>query len=189
MAQRINRRKCKHCGKLFLPDHRNATRQRYCTKPECRKASKASSQKRWLQKPENRDYFRGPDNVERVQLWRKGHPGYWRRKQENTSTALQDPLNQQLPENNGNRDDFVSHGLQDSLILQPTVFIGLIAQLTGYALQEDIAMAARHLQQLGNDILNPQLKGGSHGRKTSDLSSAYPQNPKTLQLAGSSPGQ
>jgi hypothetical protein len=155
---------------LFLPDPRNATRQRYCSKPECRKASKSSSQKQWLQKPENQDYFRGPDNVERVQCWRKAHPGYWRRKPKNKPTALQDPLNLQLTENNDNKDDFMIHALQDSLILQPAVFIGLISQLTGYALQEDIAMVARRMQQLGNDILNPRHKGGNHGRKTSDLS-------------------
>jgi len=169
MTRRIKRRKCKHCGGLFLPDPRNATRQRYCSKPECRKASKASSQKQWLQKPENQDYFRGPDNVERVQCWRKAHPGYWRKKK-NKPYALQDSLNLQLTENNDNRADFASYALQDSLILQPAVFIGLISQLTGYALQEDIAMVARRMQQLGNDILNPQHKGGNHGRKTSDLS-------------------
>lgn len=106
MAQKIKRRKRKHCGKFFLPDSCNATRQRYCSKPECRKAT---------------------------------CPGYWRRKQENRSTMLQDPLNQQVPENNHNKADFISHALQDSSILQPGVFIGLIAQLTGYALQEDIA--------------------------------------------------
>jgi len=147
MAQRIKRRTCKHCGMVFLPDPRNATRQRYCSNYQCRKASKASSQKRWLEKPDNQDYFRGPDNVERVQRWRKDHPGYWRRKPKNKPTAL-----------------------QDSLILQPAVFIGLLSQLTGFALQEDIAMVARRMQQLGNDILNPQHKGGSYGRKTSDLS-------------------
>jgi hypothetical protein len=38
------------------------------------------SQKRWLQKPENQDYFRGSQNVQRVQRWRKANPGYWRRK-------------------------------------------------------------------------------------------------------------
>ena len=168
MTRRTKRRKCKHCGMLFLPDPRNATRQRYCSKSECRKASKASSQKQWLQKPENQDYFRGPDNVELVQCWRKAHPGYWRKKK-NKPHALQDPLNLQLTENNDNKDDFMIHALQDSLILQPAVFIGLISQLTGYALQEDIAMVTRRMQQLGNDILNPQHKGGNHGRKTSDL--------------------
>jgi len=38
-------------------------------------------------------------------------------------------------------------------------------------------MAARRMQQLGNDILNPQHKGDYHGTKTSDLSPTYPKNP------------
>lgn len=169
MVRRTRRRKCKHCGKLFTPDPRNATRQRYCSQPECRRASKASSQRRWLQKPENRDYFRGPYNVKRVQRWRKDHPGYWRKK----PIALQDPLIVQAPENNNDTGDFVHHALQDSLVLQPAVFVGLISQLTGCALQEDIARATQRLQQLGNDILNPQHTGGPYGRKTSDPSPGF----------------
>jgi hypothetical protein len=174
MAQKIRRRKCKHCGRLFFPDPRNATRQRYCSKPQCRKASKAASQKRWLSKPDNLDYFRGSHNVARVQLWRKAHPGYWRRKPKNISLALQDPLNRQLAVNTHDSSDFISFALQDSLISQPAVLVGLIAQLTGYALQDDIAMAARRMQQLGNDIL---MKGACHGTKTSYLPSACPKNP------------
>ena len=177
MAQKTRRRKCKHCNTLFFPEPRNATRQRYCSKPHCRKASKAASQKRWLSKPDNQDYFRGPHNVVRVQLWRKAHPGYWRRKPKNTPFALQDPLNHQVTVNTHDSNHFASHALQDSLINQPAVLVGLIAQLTGYALQDDIAMAARHMQQLGNDILNPHLKGDDHGKETSHLSSAYPKSP------------
>jgi hypothetical protein len=173
MVMRTRRRKCRHCGKLFSPDPRNATRQRYCSQPQCRKASKASSQKRWLQRPQNQDYFRGPYNVERVQRWRKDHPGYWQRKPTKSPTALQEPLTVQPPENNDNRGDFVQHTLQDPLVLQPAVFIGLISQLTGYALQEDIARATRRLQQLGNDILNSQDIGGPYGKKTSDLSPGF----------------
>jgi hypothetical protein len=51
---------------LFRPDPRNANRQKYCRKPKCREASKAASQQRWLQKPENQDYFRGPQNVKLI---------------------------------------------------------------------------------------------------------------------------
>jgi hypothetical protein len=75
MVEKIKKKKCKHCKEFFLPDPRNATRQRYCSKPQCRKASKTASQKRWLDKPENRDYFRGPQNVARVQSWRCDQPG------------------------------------------------------------------------------------------------------------------
>ena len=164
------KKKCCNCKKLFLPDPRNAKRQKYCSRPDCRKASKASSQKRWMQKPANRNYFRGADNVQRVQQWRKAHPGYWRRQPKTKPHALQDPLTQQAIENKDNSAKLASYALQDSLIWQPAVLIGLIAQLTGYVLQDDIAMAARRMQQLGIDILNPHQKGERHGTKTSPLS-------------------
>jgi hypothetical protein len=183
----IKRRKCRNCRELFIADARNATRQRYCSKPSCRRASKAASQKRWLQKEENRDYFHGPDNVLRVQRWREANPGYWRRSK-HCSHALQDPLTRQVSVNNHDTADFALVALQDALILQPAVVIGLIAQFTGYALQDDIAMAARRMQQLGNDILNPQLKGGRHGSKTSAAPGKGPQNPPTVQLDRSTPG-
>jgi hypothetical protein len=64
------RRKCKCCHSLFRPDRRNRVRQHYCSAPACRAASKAASQARWLAKPDNRDYFRGPGNVARVRAWR-----------------------------------------------------------------------------------------------------------------------
>ena len=60
------RRKCRHCGQLFRPDPRNLRHQRYCSAKECCRASKAASQRRWLAKAENRDYFRGPEQMARV---------------------------------------------------------------------------------------------------------------------------
>jgi len=150
----IIRIKCSHCHELFTPDARNATRQRYCSKPGCRKHSKADSQRRWLQKPENRDYFRGSEHVLRVQRWRAAHPGYWRRANRSPA-ALQDPLIAQVTVNAANSHPTEKGALQDALIMQPAVMVGLIAQLTGLALQDDIARAARRMQQLGNDILYP----------------------------------
>jgi len=150
----IPRVKCPHCQQLFTPDARNATRQRYCSKPACRKQSKLDSQRRWLQKPENRDYFRGPEHVLRVKRWRTSHPGYWRRTKR-SPVALQDALIAQVPVNAVNIHPTEKGALQDLLILQPAVMVGLIAQLTGSALQDDIARAARRMQQLGHDILYP----------------------------------
>ena len=186
---RIKRKKCCHCNQLFVPDARNRDRQRYCERPACRKASKADSQKRWRQKPENIDYFRGPDNVQRVQRWREANPGYSRRKPKTNVVALQDPLNRQAAVNTNNNIDFTNHALQDLLTWQPSVLIGIIAQLTGYALQDDIAMAARRMQQFGDDILNPQCKGGHHGNQAPYLPRSYPKSPQTVQLARSPTGQ
>ncbi|MGA7879200.1 MAG: hypothetical protein WCA08_26305 [Desulfoferrobacter sp.] len=186
MAKRIRKRKCKSCGVFFTPDYRSWQRQKYCSKPECRKAGKAASQKRWLQKPENRNYFRGSDNVGRVQEWRKAHPGYSRKKRE----ALQDLLPGKKEENPKVKSSFVAEALQDLFSSQASVLIGLISHLTGSALQDDIASSARRLQQLGNDILNgpTQNNGGTHGSKTSHLSGTRAPDTPAVQLGGSAPG-
>jgi hypothetical protein len=60
------KRKCLHCREFFRPDHRNVHHQHYCSKSDCRRQSKVENQRRWLQKPENQNYFRDPDNSQRV---------------------------------------------------------------------------------------------------------------------------
>ena len=70
--------KCLFCGTFFRADPRNARHRKYCSAAACRKASEAASRRAWLAKSENQDYFRGPENAARVQLWRASHPGYWR---------------------------------------------------------------------------------------------------------------
>ena len=55
-------------------------RQRYCARPTCIKASRGAAQKKWLRKAENRDQFKGSENLVRVQDWRTIHPGYWRKR-------------------------------------------------------------------------------------------------------------
>ncbi len=84
------RRKCLHCRELFRSDPRNLRHQRYCSKRACRQASKAASQRRWLGKAQNRNYFLGAINVQRVRAWRAAHPGYWKRTGPQTGIALQD---------------------------------------------------------------------------------------------------
>jgi hypothetical protein len=186
MAKRMRKRKCPSCGVFFTPDHRNWRRQRYCSKPECRKAGKAVSQKLWLQKPENRNYFRGPDNVRRVQEWRKAHPGYSRKKRE----ALQDCLSGKPEKNQTVKPSSVAGALQDLLSSQATVLVGLISHLTGSALQDDIALSARRLQQLGNDILNGPThnNGGTHDTKASHPPAAHAPDTQSVQLGGLPPG-
>jgi hypothetical protein len=75
-VKKNKRRRCLGCQKLYYPHPRTRSLQKYCPEPECRAASKKASQRRWLQKPENRDYFRGPQHVSRVQAWREEHPDY-----------------------------------------------------------------------------------------------------------------
>ena len=146
------RRKCKHCGALFHPDPRNLRHQRYCSEPACRAASKTASQRRWLAKPENQSYFRGPVHVSRVRAWRATHPGYWR-KRSLKQVALQDDSMRQVIEPTAETVKSASAPLQEIISAQPAVLIGLIAHITGSPLQEDIAFTSRRLLQMGRDIL------------------------------------
>jgi len=181
--KRHRRVKCLHCRELFRPDPRNVHRQRYCSKPACRKASKAASQRRWLDKPENQDYFKGAANVRRVQAWRAAHPGYWRRGGRLSASALQEDSLAQAIDNNKKTDFLTEPALQDLLTTQPFVLIGLIANLTGTALQDDIARTGQHLGQLGRDIVC-----GGNDAKTSIGPFPSAPGPPSVQLGGSSPG-
>jgi len=172
---RQRRRKCRHCGQLYEPDPRNRRHQRYCSRLACRQASKAASQRRWRASPKGRDYFRGTANCYRVALWRKAHPGYWRRQRNsppNDAGALQDDCAPQpsapptdTPTLNANagalQDDCApqvivtpidkpnlgagAEALQNLVATQQLILIGLVAQLTGSALQENIAQAIQQL--------------------------------------------
>jgi hypothetical protein len=181
----IKKRKCKHCHTFFLPDARNARHQQYCWKAGCRRASKAASRRKWLKKPENQDYFRGPENVRRVQQWRAAHPGYRRHKRSTSKTALQDLLIAQPAENNKDTDRLESAALQDLLTAQPFVLLGLIANFTGTALQDNIDITLRRLQQLGRDIAHHYTtcsKGGLYGVKISNPSPTGAPGAATVQL-------
>jgi len=181
--KRIKKKKCRHCRRLFVPDPRNINKQIYCRKPECKKASKIAGHRKWLNKPENKDYFKGPEHVERVKEWRKKNPGYWKRS--NPQTALQDHLNVQDTENTGNNDRFNAIALQDLLLEQPPVIIGLISNFIGSPLQDDIATTLLAMQQSGQDILclQSKTKGGKSDCKNACLKKPYPQGTQKLQLA------
>jgi len=196
MAHPARKRKCPQCKGFFHPDHRNVGRQLYCAKPECRKVSKTESQRRWRQKPDNLDHFKGDSHVQRVQQWRLDHPGYWRRKApevDQKTDALQETLTPQPLENQGiesSLEILAKDALQDSLSLQHTLIIGLISHLTGHTLQENIEITMRHLQQLGRDISSASIPqpGGPSDAQIPDFFSQAQARAQPVQLDRSAPG-
>ncbi len=178
----MKKKRCRHCKGLFLPDARNQDRQKYCDTSKCRAASKVASRKKWLDKPENQDYFKGPEQVERVREWRKKTPGYWKRSKR--VIALQDSLTVQPVETIEDNAKIANSALQDLLMLQPPVIIGLISNFIGSALQDDIALTLLRMQQSGQDILRPQqiIRGGKSDCKNPDFKQPYPQSPQGLLL-------
>jgi hypothetical protein len=116
-------RMCLCCKEMFTPNP-HAPHAQYCAQSVCRKASKRASQARWLNKPENRDYFCGCHHVERVRKWRKAHPEYRRcSRWRPGGRVLQDSV-----------------ALQD-LVHSPAVaaLVGFLASQTGDALQETVS--------------------------------------------------
>ena len=153
-------RRCCHCGNWFRPHPRNVCHQRYCSKPECRKASKRASQRKWSRK--NRGYFRGRVHVKRVQAWRRAHPGYWKRPgtgaPEGPADALQDLLISQGYDSHGVkvfRDCLsreISRPLQDLLNAQCHVLVGVASMVSGEALQENLGEVLTACYERGQRI-------------------------------------
>jgi hypothetical protein len=161
---KTGQRKCLCCQIFFDVDPRIGKRQRYCSKPDCRSASKAASRAAWLAKPQNQDYFRDPVHVSRVQAWRAEHPGYSRGKRRG-APALQDLMVAQVNdfiEESSNRGETPgaskSAALQDLLNAPTPVLAGLIAHVFGAALQDEFEATTRRLVQMGHDL----IKGRCH---------------------------
>lgn len=190
MSRSPTRRKCRHCSRLFLPDPRTASRQRYCSTPECQQASKLASQRRWLSKNGNGDYFRGPRAVERVQAWRKLHPGYWRRQTLSSrkgQAADNQPANPDHSSCNAVRG--VPRALQEECLTQDPAFVSLISMVTGSTLQEEIATTARQLLLRGRNILgfvSPQTTqtNRDYDQQTPAAAPAAAPHSPELQLGG-----
>ena len=182
VTQRTHR-ECLHCKGLFRPHCRNGHHQEFCSEPSCRRASKAESQRRWLAKPQNRDYFQGSSNVERVRQWRKENPGYWKRAAPMPGT-LQDVLISQPspPEEVENKRSQVP--LQDVLATQDPLVLGLIAHLIGSPLQDHIEETARNLLRKGRSFLDARsgMKSTENyeNQKADPLSRAAPTDSRAV---------
>ena len=72
-------KRCKFCGRFFVPDKRAGDRQQACRRKECHRARKQLAQAHWQKK--NPGYFKGRYSY--VKQWRaKGKQGgSWDKKQ------------------------------------------------------------------------------------------------------------
>ena len=150
MKDQCRRRRCLCCKELFLSDPRSRYHQKFCSAGECQRVSKARSQKMWREKPQNEGYWRRPENSERVRVWRKANPGYSggaRKKKKVLPKRLASAKSHaKLNES----------PLQDDLLPQNPLIVGVISALAGSSLQEDIAVMCKHLIGKGREILEQE---------------------------------
>ena len=133
-VKKNKRRRCLNCQELFYPHPRTRTLQKYCSEPPCRVASKKASQQRWLQKPENRDYFRGPQHVSRVRAWRTARPDQ-AQKGPKSGCALQETISGQRIDRGGKSSTLA---LQETIEVQPSERVAESALRIAGALQDSI---------------------------------------------------
>src|SRR5476651_2638397 len=138
-------RKCRNCSDFFTVSAQNRGRQRYCGMPECQHASKAASQRKWASRPENREYYCGTEKRAKVRQWRAAHPGYSKRRSKLERDALPDISKAQVAEVQLEMKQDEHNALPDVLQTQDPLLVGLIAQLVGTALPEDIATVTGQL--------------------------------------------
>ena len=186
MKSKSIRRRCRHCGRMFTPDHRNHGRQFYCSAPGCRRASKFASQRRWSRKTQNLAHFRGEEEVRRVQEWRKAHPGYWKKKSPASNGAqVLAPQAVKCRQESCNACGGCGGTLQDVCLAKNPLFVGLLSAITGSTLQDDMARAIQDLIIQGRKILGlrPPEKhdsriGPVYDRQTFNKAEAAAQNPR-----------
>src|SRR5258706_7555087 len=186
-----NQCKCLNCNELFRHNYRSGERQRFCSQDACQKVRKRASQKAWLAKPENQNYFREADHAMRVRQWQKEHPGYWKNSARSRRRTLQDACPKQLIAPQELTPASAARTLQDLCSLPIPLFIGLISMWTNSTLQDDIVTTARRVIAKGHDILGmvPGMKlERSFDEKTCSLSGAAPESSSPVQFDRSPAG-
>jgi len=162
--------KCLHCTDPFVADPRNRGRQRFCSKPLCRSASKRLSQRAWLTQATNPDYFKGSHHVQRVREWRARNPGYWKQSRRAKGPAGKGSPSPAPTQNADVQPDPIQASpialqdpwpgaLQDPFAFLPPVFVGFIAIQMGSALQEDIRRHCDVMDAKGREILRHKAAG------------------------------
>ena len=69
----MDRKRCRHCQSIFLPDPR-VKNQEYCNRLECQRARKAL----WQREEMRQDPDYQADHRDAQKNWLKHHPDYWK---------------------------------------------------------------------------------------------------------------
>lgn len=146
------KRKCRNCGRLFIPDrynYRHKHYQQYCSDGACCKASKKASDKKYRRKMAISLEYRLKES-KRVQEYQSKHPNYKKKRKK---------VAKKIPEREDLRDFVPVEKLQEDMsvlrdiaIWQGTVFKGLVSYLTDDVLRDDIGLKCNRLYDRGMEV-------------------------------------
>ncbi len=177
--KRRRKRKCKLCLESFMPDARHFRDQKFCSRPECRKASKHASQRRWYYSPKGAVHRDPEYNKQRVREWRAEHPDYARLTGGRPRQASASPRKAKPSDGKSFAPIVAGGALQDSTIAQHAMVKLVTSILAANALQETIVIAAWDFVHFQNAHSGDQSKErqkvntvfakARNGRKTEEI--------------------
>lgn len=142
---------CTVCHNPFVPSKYSGSRQKVCPDAACRKIAKKQRQSDWQAR--NPEYFRGPENVERVREWRRNHPD-WREKQRAAREARRAKSSPRAK--SCNTPEPGPARLQDlAPDAQTALLVGLVALVSGSVLQDEVHGTLNECLRRGGDFLRP----------------------------------
>lgn len=147
------RKKCKNCGRTFLPDSYNHHHQAYCNNPDCRKKSRKASKARYRKKRSLSLDFRKKESI-RVKAWQTKHPGYWKKRKKRSKKVRRGAVLRDIAQVEKLNEDMSV--LRDIAICQHTMLEGVISVLTGDVLREDIGAQRNRLYDRGKEVSGPE---------------------------------
>lgn len=151
---------CCICHKPFVPNKFSGKRQEVCSREGCRREAKKQRQARWVAR--NPDYFRGPENVDRVRQWRckkalekaqKAHaPPDAQEPADAPSSPKAESCNKPGPQKGA---------LQDSAPPAEPVIMGLLALFSGAVLQDEVHNIYHQCFRRGSELLGHGVPANS----------------------------
>jgi hypothetical protein len=70
---KVAAKRCAHCGCWFHPRPQSAWDQKFCGRPQCRRARKSRNLRSWRKRHPDKKY------AAKVRAWAAAYPDYWRR--------------------------------------------------------------------------------------------------------------
>jgi len=138
-------RPCCVCHNPFIPSKYSGNRQVVCERVECRRKIKRRRQASWVDR--NRDYFKGPENVERVREWRRKNPDWRERKKTAVGKSSPEAESCSTAESEMER-------LQDSVFtVQRAALMGFMSFATGSVLQDEVQNLYGECLRRGSELL------------------------------------
>jgi hypothetical protein len=148
--------RCRNCGNYFYPDKFNRHHQRYCSRLECKKASRFASAQRYRNKKSRDKKFRRGES-ERVKCWQRNNPNYWKNRRKSSKKAEKNKVLRDIARVEKLHSDVGV--LRDIANLQNIVMEGLIVTLTGDVLRDDIGAFIRQMYDKGQDVSGKAPEG------------------------------